>query len=145
MHSLNPIVSALLVSASATASFARTPSDYAFEYSIYALGFVGLFAITLIPLRSWQILRANYSFLRATSIGTAVFGILLLIAAAAIAAEASLVAHIFRCLIGLHCGANRASGWFSATGIGFWYLCFELACFLILFACRRTLPRPTDS
>ena len=108
-----------------------------FTGSIYALGFLGLFGITLLPLRAFQILHRN-SYLWLTSVlgKTA-----LLIAAAAGIAAISMsipqVARLFRCLTEIHCGANRASGWFTLAFIGVYYLGFEVVTNVVLAVARK--------
>ncbi|KRA51101.1 hypothetical protein ASD77_15870 [Pseudoxanthomonas sp. Root65] len=69
-----------------------------FASSIYALGFIGLFGISLLPIRATLALRRNAFLWRSSFIGKAA---LILVGAAAIAAIAfgiPQIAGVFRCL-----------------------------------------------
>jgi hypothetical protein len=135
---VNALVGLLAIASSAT-SAAPFERPWLFEYSIVSAGVLGLFAIGLIPVRSWQEIRGARGYLRVGYGGVAFFAALVLISAAAIVAEINLLAHLCKCLLGLHCGPLRASGIVVAAGIGFWYLCFEFLILLIRFAAKRTL------
>jgi hypothetical protein len=95
--------------------------------AFYTLGFVGLAGATMIPLRSWQLYR-RYSRLpwrTSLSVKLLSFAVGLAISAVLII-EYKMVSGVFRCLIGEHCGPNRASGWIYLASLGVFYLLFEL-------------------
>ena len=108
-----------------------------FASSIYVLGFLGLFGISLLPIRATLALRRNAFLWRSSFIGKAA---LILVGAAAVAAIAfgvPQIASVFRCLTEMYCGANRASGWFFLAVFGACYLAFELFSIIVLAVARR--------
>lgn len=108
-----------------------------FSSAIYALGFLGLFGVSLLPLRAFLVLRRNAFLWHSSSIGKVS---LLLVGAAAVAAIAlgiPQIAGVFRCLTEMRCGANRASGWFFLAVFGVCYLAFELFSVTVLAVARR--------
>ena len=108
-----------------------------FASSIYALGFIGLFGISLLPIRATLALGRNAFLWRSSLIGNAA---LIIVGAAAIAAIAfgiPQIAGVFRCLNEMHCGANHASGWFFLAVFGACYLAFELVSIIVLAVARR--------
>jgi len=108
-----------------------------FASSICALGFIGLFGISLLPIRATLALRRNAFLWRSSFIGKAA---LIIVGAASIAAIAfgiPQIAGVFRCLNEMHCGANRASGWFFLAVFGACYLAFELVSIIVLAVARR--------
>lgn len=108
-----------------------------FAGSIYALGFLGLLAITFLPLRAFRVIRRNSHLWHASGVGRAAF---LIVAASAITAVSLSIfplARVFRCLTEMYCGANRASGWFFLAFIGVFYLGFELLSNAVLLVARR--------
>jgi len=108
-----------------------------FAGSIYALGFLGLFAITLLPLRAFLALRRNSHLWHASAIGKTALLMVAVAAIAAVSLSIPPVAKVFRCLTETYCGANRASGWFFLAFIGASYLGFELLSNAVLLVARR--------
>ena len=108
-----------------------------FITSLYALGVLGFFAITLLPLRSWLLLRRNSHLLSASTFGKVSYALILLAAILAIGVSGFILFKVSKCLLGLHCSANRSGGWFFLASIGFWYMAFEVLSFTILRAARR--------
>ena len=108
-----------------------------FAGSLYALGFIGLFAITLLPLRSFLLLRHNLYLWRASAIGKAALLVVVVVAVLAISASIFPLARVFLCLTETYCGPNRAHGWFYLAFIGALYLGFEIASNLTLTVARR--------
>ena len=47
------------------------------------------------------------------------------------------VAGVFRCLTEMHCGANKASGWFFLVALGVCYVTFEIVSAVALAVARR--------
>jgi len=116
--------------------------EYSWQYwlflsSLYVLGVIGFFAITLLPLRSWILLRRNSGFLSASTIGKFGYALVALAAISAIALSGASLVHVAKCLLGYHCSANRAGGWFLVASIGVWYLSFELFAFVVFRFLRR--------
>ncbi|WP_312370092.1 hypothetical protein [Stenotrophomonas sp.] len=111
-----------------------------FAGSIHALGFVGLFAITLLPLRAFLAIRRNAYLWHASGIGRVSLVIVAATAIAAVSLSIPLLARVFRCLTETYCGANRASGWIFLAFIGVLYLGFELLSNVALRVARRPSP-----
>ena len=109
-----------------------------FDVAVVVLGVVGFFAITLLPLRAWALLRKN-SGLLSTTYGRLAYGLVALAAILAIGLSASSLINVSHCLLGLHCSANRAGGWLFLITIGIWYLAFETLAFVVLATARRLL------
>lgn len=108
-----------------------------FAGSIYAFGFLGLFAITLLPLRAFLALRRNSYLWHASAVGKTALLVVAVAAIAAVSLSIPPVAKVFRCLTETYCGANRASGWFFLAFIGALYLGFELLSNAVLLVARR--------
>ena len=106
--------------------------------SIYALGFVGLFAFTLLPLRAFLALRRNSYLWHATTIGKIALLVVVVAAVAAISLSVFPAERVFRCLTETYCGPNRAHGWFYLASIGVIYLGFEVVSKITLAVARRT-------
>ena len=108
-----------------------------FAGSIYALGFIGLFGISLLPLRAFLALRRNAFLWHSSAIGKS--SLILVGAAAVIALVLGIpqIAGVFRCLTEMYCGANRASGWFFLAIFGACYLAFELFSVIVLAVARK--------
>jgi len=104
--------------------------------SIYALGFLGLFAITLLPLRTFLVLRRNSYLWHASGTGKTALLVVALVAIAAVSLSIPPLAKVFRCLTETYCGANRASGWFFLAFIGVFYFAFELFSSVVLLVAR---------
>ena len=103
------------------------------------MGFLGLFGITLLPLRAFHALRCNSRIWRKSGAGKFALFIVFAAGIAAISLSIPHVARVFRCLIGMHCGANRSSGWFSLAYIGFIYLAFEAVSNIVLAVARKVV------
>ncbi|KQY51943.1 hypothetical protein [Lysobacter sp. Root494] len=102
-----------------------------FFLMVYAFGFVGLAAISLIPLRSWMLLRrflGHRSWALSLLIGVLV-GLTLVF-------EAKIVFRVFHCLIGEYCGPSIAHGWILLAMLGAAYFAFEAAVGLVSMAVR---------
>lgn len=95
-----------------------------FSALIYMLGFVGLVAIGLLPLRVLQVLGST----RGTKWA---FAFAVLIAAVALWNEVRTTARIFRCLTETYCGPSVASGWTYLAVLGVVYLSFEVASWVL--------------
>ena len=105
--------------------------------TIYILGFIGLAAITVLPIRFVQMLRRHRGLWSSSAVGKIGLVLLLSLGVGAIACEVYLVARVFQCLIGEHCGPNRASGWLFLSSIGVWYIAFELLALAISSTARK--------
>ena len=91
---------------------------------IYALGFVGLAAVTLIPLRSWHLFRKFFG--RHSSLAAKLILMFIgLLVGIALAFEVWIVIRIFQCLTEDYCGPSRAHGWIFLAVLGAVYLAFE--------------------
>lgn len=103
-----------------------------FAGSIYALGFIGLFGISLLPLRAFLALRRNAFLWHSSAIGK--ISLVLVVAAAVIAIVLGIpqIVGVFRCLTEMYCGANRANGWSFLAIFGACYLAFELFSVIVL-------------
>jgi hypothetical protein len=108
-----------------------------FAGSIYALGFLGLFGITLLPLRAFLALRRSSYLWRVSNLGKASLLVVAATAIAAIAFGIPQIAGVFRCLTETYCGANRASGWFFLAIFGVCYLAFEVISSAVLAVARK--------
>ena len=116
----------------------ETPPQYWLLVSaFYLLGGIGFFGITLLPLRAWLLLRANLSLLSAPILGKAAYLLVMLAAALAVGLSTASLAKVAKCLLGLHCHANRSGGWFFLAYISVWYLSFEAFAFAIFKTVRR--------
>lgn len=95
-----------------------------FQVAIYVLGFVGLAAITLIPIRSWQLLCKHFT--RNASVAhRALSALIMVLACIALVADFNVVKRLFRCLLGEYCGPSIAHGWIFLAMLGVGYLVFE--------------------
>ncbi|PZU27775.1 MAG: hypothetical protein DI584_07960 [Stenotrophomonas sp.] len=112
-------------------------SSLLFASSIYALGFLGLFGISLLPLRAFVALRRNASLWHSSVLGKTALILVGATAIAAIAIGIPQIAGVFRCLTEMHCGANRASGWLFLATFGASYLAFELVSTAVLAVARK--------
>lgn len=101
-----------------------------FFLMMYALGFTGLAAISLIPLRSWLMFRRLF--------GHHLWGALLigLLAGITLVFETKIVFRVFHCLMGDYCGAGVAHGWILLAMLGAAYLAFEAVAGLVFVAVR---------
>ena len=103
------------------------------QFAFYALGFVGLAGISLIPLRSFLVMRQLVSYWHASVHAKLAIVFFALVATGLLVAQGHLVVRVFACLIGEHCGPNRASGWIYLAGIGFWYIVLEAVAFAVRY------------
>lgn len=95
-----------------------------FSKLVYILGFVGLAAIPLIPLRAWHFLRAHFG--RDTSGSAKISRVLVaLLFGAALVADVRIIARMFHCLTGAYCGPTVAHGWILLAMLGVVYLVLE--------------------
>lgn len=95
-----------------------------FSALIYVLGFVGLVAIGVLPLRAWRVLGSMRGEKWA-------FVLVVLIAAVALWNEVRITARVFRCLTEAYCGPSVASGWTYLAILGIVYLFFEIAIYVL--------------
>lgn len=110
----------------------------AFRLGFYLLGFVGLFGMTLLPLRAVLLLRGHWRRLMESNAGNLAWLAVAIFAGAAIALVVPLTARVFNCLTdSLYCGPNRGTGWIQLVGVGVLYLCFEVLAALVLWTERR--------
>lgn len=116
---------------------------------MYSLGAIGLFGITLIPLRGYSLLRHwSLPLWQASVAGKFLLAVIIGLVAGALIFEFQLLSRIFSCLLGERCGPKRASGLGYTAAIGFWYLCFEAARLFIVLLARRLIgtgARPNNS
>ena len=116
----------------------ETPPQYWLLVSaIYLLGAIGFFGITLLPLRAWLLLRAHFPILSASTLGKVAYLLVILAAILAVGLSAASLAKVAKCLLGLHCHANRSGGWFFLVSIGVWYLAFEAFAFAVFQTVRK--------
>ena len=108
-----------------------------FTGSLYAFGFIGIFAIVLLPLRAFLTLRRNSRLWHASTIGKIALLVVAVAAITAISLSAPFVASVFRCISETYCGPNRASGWIYLGFIGVFYLGFELLAYVALLVARQ--------
>ena len=109
-----------------------------FAGPILALGFIGFAGVTLLPLRSFQLIR-KYARGWRSSVWSRVALILVAVAAVGVAAYgAPLLVRLFHCLTDMRCGPNRAGGMINLAMFGAGYLAFEAAVLAAkLLAIRR--------
>ncbi len=114
-------------------------SHLLFAGSIYALGFLGLLAITLLPLRSFLALRRNVHLWHASAVGKAALLLVAVTVVTTISLSIFPFTRVFRCLTEAYCGPNRAHGWLYLAFIGMFYLGFEVLSQTILAVARRSI------
>ncbi len=112
-------------------------SNLLFSGCLYALGIVGLFGITLLPLRASRALLRDTNLWRVSSFGKAILTVVAIAGIAAIALSVPHVARVFRCLTEGFCGPNRASGWFALCFVGAFYAMFEAVSITALTLARK--------
>ena len=108
-----------------------------FSGSIYALGFLGLFAFTLLPLRAFLVVWRNLHLWHATDIYKIALLLVSVVAVTALTLSIFPATQVFRCLTETYCGPNRAHGWFHLAFIGVLYLGFETLSNITLAFARR--------
>jgi hypothetical protein len=110
-----------------------------FALSIYSFAVVGLFGVTLLPLRVVMAVRNAVHLRHESIVGKLGFYVVMALSLVALAIAAFQVAGVFRCLSGLHCSANRAGGLMFLAGVGVSYLMFEAFSVAILWVTRRVI------
>jgi hypothetical protein len=98
---------------------------------IYPFGFIGLAAVGLLPLRSWQVSRSFLSSGTPPSLRKELFAFAALVAAAALWSDMEITVRIFKCLTETYCGPGVASGWTNLAMLGVVYLAFEAVMFVL--------------
>lgn len=98
---------------------------------MYLFGFIGLAAIGLLPLRTWQVVSNTVVHKSLSFHGELLNGFALLVVLAALWSEVKVVVHIFRCLTETYCGPSVASGWIYLAALGAVYLFVEIAIFVL--------------
>ena len=95
---------------------------------IYILGFIGLGAVGIIPIRSWIVSKhaIEKGLIRVPRYGIAMTGTLMITVIGILWSDIQTVMRIFKCLTEDYCGPNVASGWIYLAILGFLYLAFEL-------------------
>ena len=101
--------------------------------AMYAFGVIGLFGITLFPIRAVSLFRRHFFLRSASKPGKWLLFLMFLVTAVLFYFCIELTINMSRCLLGYHCGANRASGWMNLSAIGVWYGVFELLSLLFGF------------
>ena len=117
----------------------------AFATALYALGGLGFLGVTLLPFRSWLLVRRYSWALRSAMEQRCCYLALVAAAIAATTFAGTSLVHAARCLLGYHCSANAAGGWIAMAGIGFWYAAFEVAAFLARLALKPQGSQPNNS
>ncbi|NII56467.1 hypothetical protein [Luteibacter sp. SG786] len=108
-----------------------------FASPIYALRFLGLFGLSLLPLQALLALWRDAFLWRSSVLGKTS---LILVGAAAIAFTAigsPQIARAFRCLTEMHRGANCAGGWLFLAVFVACYLAFELVSVIVPAIVRK--------
>lgn len=105
--------------------------------AMYAFGVIGLFGITLFPIRFVTLFRKNVFLWSRSNMGKFLLVSMLLVSAVLLCFCVELTIDMSRCLLGYHCGANRASGWMKLSSIGFFYALFELLSLPFCILSRR--------
>ena len=109
-----------------------------FESIVYVLGFTGLAAIGLLPIRCWRFMT-NVVGRRSRAMPLLAL-IAFAISLAALVIEFNVIGRVFRCLTETYCGPSIASGWVQLAILGAVYLTFEGLALVIL---RISKPRAT--
>lgn len=97
---------------------------------MYLLGFVGVAAVTLIPLRIAGVIRYGSAYWSKGMRGRAAFVSFGVVSLLVVYVEISVIIQIFQCLTELRCGPSRTSGWQAFAGLGFSYAVLEVARFM---------------
>ena len=105
--------------------------------AMYVFGVIGLFGITLFPLRAVSLFRRNISLWAASRAGKWLLVSMLFVSVLLFCLCVDATVDVSRCLLGYHCGANRASGWLNLTSIGIWYSLFEILSLPFGFLSRK--------
>jgi hypothetical protein len=108
-----------------------------FADSIIALGFAGFVGVTLLPLRSFVLMR-KYANGWSSSVWSRSALILVAVAAAGVVVYgAPILVGLFHCLTDMRCGPNRAGGMISLALFGVGYLAFEVVALVANLLARR--------
>ena len=108
-----------------------------FAGSIFALGFVGFIGVTLLPIRTFQLLRRHARGWR-SSFASRVALVVVAIAAVSVAIYGvPYIVRVFNCLTDMRCGANRAGGMISLASFGAGYLVFEVVALVASLVARK--------
>jgi len=94
--------------------------------SIISLGLVGFVGVTLLPLRSFQLMRKYARGWRSSELSRVALILVAVASAAVVVYGAPLLIGLFHCLTDLRCGPNRAGGMISLALFGVGYLAFEV-------------------
>lgn len=97
----------------------------------YLFGFIGLIAIGIIPIRSWQVMKKHIHSIAKGWNGFSILALLLTIAATGV--DVLIILRIFHCLTETYCGPSVASGWTYLAILGVVYLVYEI----LLLICKR--------
>lgn len=113
-----------------------------FSSLIYLLGFVGLVAIGLLPLRAWQVLVNVFKDGASQLQRKVLAAFTVLVVVAALWSDVRIAVRIFRCLTETYCGPGIASGWTYLATLGVVYVFFEVAIFMLnKIGQAKTTPR----
>jgi phosphate starvation-inducible membrane PsiE len=105
--------------------------------AMYIFGVIGLFGITLLPLRAALLLRRHFFLWFASVSGRWLLVSMFLVSAVLLYFCVEITIDMSRCLLGYHCGPNRASGWLMLSSIGVWYSFFEFLSLLFSLLSRK--------
>jgi len=105
--------------------------------AMYTFGVIGLFGITLFPVRAASLFRKHFFLWSASKSGKWLLLVMLLVCAVLLFFCLEITINMSRCLLGYHCGPNRASGWLMLSSIGIWYGFFEFLSLLFRMLSRK--------
>ena len=108
-----------------------------FAGSIFALGLLGVLGVTLLPLRTFQLLRKHGRHWHSSMACRIAVLIVALAATVSILYGLPYLVRVFNCLTDMRCGANRAGGLISFAFFGACYLGFEIAALGANLVARR--------
>jgi hypothetical protein len=108
---------------------------------IYLLGFIGLTAIGILPLRSWQVLRNAFKNNAQQKQKKMLVAFAVIMTVSSLWIDVLIALRIFRCLTETYCGPGVASGWAYLAMLGVVYLFFEALSFLFRNFFRTTASR----
>lgn len=95
-----------------------------YEFLIYTFGLFGLAAFSLLPYRSFSLIRATLTSpgLQRRSLWLC---LAIVLSTPALLIESYVLLRIFRCLTTTYCGPGVGSGWIYLAALGFVYGTFE--------------------
>lgn len=108
-----------------------------FAFQFHALAVIGLVSVGVLPVRCWLMVRASWYSEASPSRKKAHLGIALAFAPIAITGELLMVTLVTRCMTGIACYPDAASGWGHLAFMGAMYLAFELAAVQLLALSRN--------